>query len=411
MSGKLYYMLLSISAANGYCRRNSSIPTTSFREYRGWRSARYRSSCCRDDYPMKCVYRRITSLIFLIFTIIISLFFILTAFRIASKKDLWGDEKTGLSSSNSSSYIGLIMYGARYQGSRAPLDYIALKVLHQIREFPVLIKIPHNIYYRLNSIFFALSSGLFVIFIAHKKVTAVAGKILITGFQLSLLILALMVYYFWPHIFNFYVEMRPYALWYAIWFSLVSLYMIYGKLDIASLILWSLLAATATAAIYQISCFISCYAIIRLFKKEKLLLVLKTVLQIFTIPIFICFYYIFAFDWSFAYEGSDIYLKQFFDFWTHKEMIPLLSILGFAASIWIGEVERSGVIFLTFLVLYIISPVINYITLYHNFFFSSRQYIYYEVIYPVLLIHAALFWPKYIQKLKKSFDNVQMLWN
>jgi len=360
---------------------------------------------------MKCAHQRIISLVFLVFTIIISLFFILTAFRIASKKDLWQDEKNGLTSVNSSSYIGLIIYGAKHQGSGAPLDYIALKVLHQIREFPILIKIPHNIYYRLGSIFFALSSSLFVIFIAHKKVTAVAEKILITGFQLSLLILALLVYYFWPPIFNFYVEMRPYALWYAIWFSLVSLYVIYEKLDIASLILWSVLAATAIAAIYQIACFIFCYAIIRLFKKGKLLLVLKTIVKKFTASIFICFYYIFV-NWGYGdYGGYDIYLKQFFDFWTHKEMIPFLSILGFAASVWIGEVERSGVVFLTVLVLYIISPVINYITLYNNFFFSSRQYVYYEVIYPVLFIHTALFWPKYIKKYKKFSGNVQKLWN
>jgi len=350
-------------------------------------------------------WSRLVTISFIILVTAISGMFLQRAFAGASANDLWLDERNGIAT-RGASYVDLITGNMASQVSKAPLDYIIQKFFDQIGGLRSLSAgISPNIYYRLNSIFYIWLSGLFIMLFIFSRIRRDTRNYLVLFVQVILLASALYHYYFWHENFRYWIQMRPYALWCSLWFMILSLFLVEGRLKVRPFsVLSALLAATANAAVYQLLSFAAAFMVIQLIQKEDFFQVARTVLKIFALPMAISLYYILV-DSSTVYVWRvdfDRYLKEFFHFWTTKEMIPILSILGVFSTLGFKTLRHITVVFLAMLILYFVSPVINYVVLLRGVFFSSRHYLYYDLIYPVFLTAMAVAMPVFVQKIREQ---------
>lgn len=362
---------------------------------------------CFFDVPdtVATGWLRLATVLFIILVTVISGMFLQRALAGASANDLWLDERNGIAT-RGASYTDLITGNMASQVSRAPLDYIAQKVFDQAGGLHLLAAgVPANIYYRLNSISYIWVSGLFIMLFIFFRIRRATRNYLVLFAQIFLLATALYHYYFWHENFRYWIQMRPYALWCALWFMVLSLFLVEGRFSAWPFsVLLALLAATANAAIYQLFSFAVAFMIIQWIKKKNMLEAMRTLLKVFAVPAAISLYYILM-DRSTIYvwrSGSDEYLQEFFDFWLTKEMIPILSTLGILSTAAFRDLHHITVVFLTMLILYLISPVINHIVLSRGVFFSSRHYIYYDLIYTVFCAALAVALPVFVGKIRKQ---------
>ncbi len=349
-----------------------------------------------------CIKYRVA--FFAFFTLCLSILFITQAFQAAEKKDFWTDEDMTLNITLTRGYLDTLLKGAKTQGSPAPLEYLGLRLLNQIKPFVRSFGLPFNIYYRLNSIFYTAISGLIVMGLVinsdrhlffNKRRNQKIGAC-----HYLLLLAALALYYFMPQNFHFSVEMRPYALWNSLWMVSMVLFLFYEERKVLLSVCLTFLAMTATASVFQLSAFAASFLFVKLLHKEKLGDVLKSGLKIFIIPTIICLYYVLGTTQTWNYGKSERYWGEFFYFWTTRERIFLLPSLGLVLASVSKKFQNHIIVFLTMLVLYLISPCINYITMAKGFFFSPRQYRYYDLIYPLFLISSASLFPYYLKKMK-----------
>lgn len=361
---------------------------------------------CLFDAPQGIAkgWLRLSILLFVILVTGISAMFLRQALMGARNNDLWLDERNGINT-RSASYADLITGSMASQVSRAPLDYIGQKFFDQIAGHWLSARLPPNIYYRLNSIFYIWLSGLFITLFIFAKLCRTAQNYLVLFFQMGLLAAALFHYYFWHENFRYWIQMRPYALWCSLWFMILSLFLVEGRLRVwPFLVLFALLAATANAAIYQLFSFALAFMTVQSIQREKVSGAIRTVLKVFAVPAMISLYYILV-DYSTIYvwrSNSGEYFKEFFRFWFTKEMIPILSALGIFLTAGFEKLRHITIVFLAMLILYLISPAINYIVLLRGVFFSSRHYIYYDLIYAVFCAALAVALPVFIEKIKKQ---------
>lgn len=346
----------------------------------------------------------LATIVFVILVTWLSAMFLQRAIIGARDTSFWTDERNGMSA-RGASYSDLIAGNLASQASRAPLDYIAQKLFDEVGERLLSAGIPADIYYRLNSIFYIWSSGLFIMLFIFFRIRRDARNYLVLLAQMVFLASALYHYYFWHENFRYWIQMRPYALWCALWFMILTLFFVDGRLKVWPFtVLFTLLAATANAAIYQLFSFGLAFTVVQLIQRERVWDTMRTALKIFLIPLMVSLYYIFT-DYSTVYAWSadaDAYIKEFFHFWLTKEMIPILSVLGILITAWIKEFRNHTIVFLSVLILYLISPLINYAVVSRGIFFSSRHYLYYDLIYTVFLSSMAMVMPVYLEKIRKA---------
>lgn len=282
----------------------------------------------------------------------------------------------------------------------APLDYIALRFLVMMKKPLDSLGLADNTYYRLNSIIFSFSSGigsaLFLFFLIKKKVR----NILIFLVQAIFIILAFTVYLFWWFNIKFAIEARPYALWNSLWYLSLVLIIGQGRISFLTAIFFSLLAMAATASIFQLGCLAVCFVTFNLLDARSPREIVRVVLKYFILLLAVCGYYILINKQSLSYFRPE-YFNHFFKFWLEKEMVPILSVSGILMTVFLKECRIYTIVFSAMLLLYLASPVLNYITLSKGFLFSSRQYIFYDLIYPVFIINAALILPVYLEKIRR----------
>ena len=347
---------------------------------------------------------RIVTFIFVLILFSISLLFVFKAFNAAEKKDIWLDEAVALRETVRNYRVNLIISGGQGEGSPAPLDYIVVRILDMIRLKVKTFYLSFNVYYRLSSIFANCISGFIAALFVFLHIKKKSHNYIILLIQIIFLYLAVIVYYFWPFNFQYSIELRPYALWNSIWFMLLVDFLLKGQFKWEFRNLLILLAATQTAAVFQMASFAAGYFVFRIVEKEDIKEIMKKILKTFFIPLCVSLYYISCKRSGFNYAaGFDVYLKQFFDFWLTKEMIPILTIIGMLLTVGYKNMKHVTTVFFVMFLLYLVSPIINYVILSHNFFFSSRHYIYYDLVYPIFLISLAMMLPKYFESAAKYF--------
>lgn len=343
-------------------------------------------------------------IVFIILASGISLFFFMKAVNGAKHKELWMDEINGLSS-RSASYHDILVAGLASQVSKHPLDYVGQRLFDIVGKPLLSERMPKNVYFRLNSIIYNWFSGLLIIFVVYFRMKKDPSNYLVFLGQILCLLFALLIYYFWPYNFYHTIQMRPYALWNSLWLTVLGLFFVTKRFSWPLIVLLSLLAATAGAAFFQLCCLAVGFLVIRQIRKNDLKDTMVILVKAFSVPLMVSLYYILIdagqrYVW---YSDFDKYLKEFFQFWLDKEMVPILSAVGLLFTIQWEELRDYAVVFLTMLFLYLVSPFINYLVLVKGVFFSSRHYLYYDLIYPLFFINMALILPFYWNRIQELF--------
>ncbi|MCA9400120.1 MAG: hypothetical protein KC713_00735 [Candidatus Omnitrophica bacterium] len=338
----------------------------------------------------------------LICILCISGFFLQTAMHEASHKEFWQDENQGLNNIRIQKIWHLLKNGAGAQASPSPLDYILLRQWYQHRQSWNISGLDDKVYFRLNAIFSSLMGGSIFgcCFLLHFMRNT--KNILILFVQLACVLLALYLFYLWPFNLKYSLEMRPYALWNALWIVLMGFFILDKELNWRIEAVMILLALTATASIFQLFCFGLGYLIYKKQQGEVLYTILKRCILYFVFPILVCVYYLLVKELHFNWPDQQQNYDTFWQFWTTKEMIPILSVMGLAWSMLTNKSRHVSVCFMAMLGLYCISPLINHISLQRGFFFSSRHYLYYDLIYPIFLMGFAYCLPDVIARINKK---------
>ena len=341
-------------------------------------------------------------IIFIFLASLISFLFVVQAFHHANTKAFWTDEEMTLNITLNQSYGNILWKGAKNQGSPSPLEYLALKVLKQLKSKVHSFGLSFNTYYRLNSIFYTVISGMLVMIFASKVCIfryTDKPKIGVYLFQIICLLSALSLYYFLPENFHFAIEMRPYALWNSLWMLSLSLFMFDEKCKGWLIVSLTLLALTATASLFQLFAFALSFMIIKQIYKNPFKETLIACIQIFILPTIICLYYVLNTTQTWNYGQAERYWEEFWYFWVHSQRVFIVSVLGIILTSVSKKFQSHRIVFMTMGVLYLMAPAINYITILKGFFFSPRQYRYYPLIYPLVFMSSACVFPE----ITKSF--------
>jgi len=350
---------------------------------------------------LKQMTRKILIGLFIVAALSTAFLFVSRAFDASEKKDLWSDESWSLEHSiQKDFFLKILLKGPQGQISKAPLDYLFVKGWDSIKESAQSFGLPYNTYYRLHPIFTSCLSGLILILILFFGIKQTAPNNTFLILQSILLIWALGDYYFREHNFVFSIEMRAYSLWNAIWILTLGLYMHYQNFNKPIVGLLAALAATATASLFQMFSLGVSFMVIGKWNKKEVVHRFTTSLKVFIIPLLVCIYYLPRGGGGEA-PLFDKYLRQFFEFWVSMKIIPAFSVLGILMTWRFKQLRSHTIVFLTMLILYLISPIINYLTISRGTYFVHRHYRYYELIYPLFLISLAIAFPVYWNAAKR----------
>ncbi len=351
----------------------------------------------RDDSPF---LQRVIIVFFLFCALAVGFIFLNQAFQRAYKKPLWADEPYSLEMTVRRGNIpDMIVKGAREQASPAPLDYIFLKIYDNVRPATKALSLPESVYYRLHSVSVNFFSGLIAVFWLFRKAGKNTENYFVLLMQAFLLLAALVFYYFWYFNFQHSLEMRPYALWNALWFLVIAGYIYYGHFNRVLIVLLVLLGLTSSGAIFQMAGLMAAVFITRIINKEKPAGIVLDILKKFSLPVLICLYYI-SKQSGYDYDAAKAqqYYREFYHFWITKEMVPILSSTAILFAYRLRTLRPLTVIALSYLILYLLSPVFNALVISKGQYFSSRQYLFYDLIYPLFLIVLAMTLPVYFKK-------------
>ncbi|MBF0485360.1 MAG: hypothetical protein HQL16_02485 [Candidatus Omnitrophica bacterium] len=315
----------------------------------------------------------------------------------ARGKDFWVDEKFGLEGTvRPASYYQLLTRGARGQGSAAPLDYVFIKALDQVYQ-KSFAYIPHNVYYRLNSTFWDLALGLLVAFLFLYAFYRKTDNNAIIIMQLVLIGTALLTFYFKKDNMYFAGEMRPYALWNSLWYVMLALVMLRVS-KIWIFLTGIFLAFTSLGALMQIPALALVYFTFEVIDQKRPAAALREAALVFGLPFLIAVFYALQGD-KFGYIASAAdyqrYQNEFFSFWVSKWRVPFISGAGILLTAWNRQWRGCTAVFVTMLLLYGMAPALNYKILSSSFFFTSRQYLYYDLVFPLFYLMLALVLPEY----------------
>lgn len=347
----------------------------------------------------------VVTLSFYIFSLLLAAAFLSRAFQCSAKKNISGDESFTLEATiRKENFWQVVWRGHPEQYSNVPLDFIFIKVYDDMRDSVQSFGLPKNVYYRLHPILSSVIAGLFAAFLLFHHVRKnVANHLIFLG-QACLLWAALGFYYFWYFNFQYSIEMRPYALWNALWFATLALYMYYGRVNGVMVLMFCLLSAASNGSVFQITALFAAVLLVSvLLERESLKSIMPRLAKTAVAPavIFLFYYLRQAPIGSGDTEQAQQYYREFYQFWFTKEMVPILSILGILLTLPFGPLRPVTTVFVCTMMLYLASPLINHLVISKGSYFSSRHYIYYDLIFPLFLMHGAVALPVYYQQLRK----------
>lgn len=330
-----------------------------------------------------------------------------TALKRSSAKAFWTDEKFGLNDTvRTNSVAQLLVSGAPGQGSPAPLDYIFLRILDNVRIPFHLEWVPFNVYYRLNSIFWTFGAGAVTTFVYFFYFRSNTGNYLIFLFQMILLSQALAHFYFRHEILHYAMETRPYALWNALWYGFMAFFLFYRDFNRALLLISTALALTSSGALFQLSAFVLCRFVFLFLTTREFIPALKKTMIEFSLPLLISIYYTSRcphFGYSTSVDSYQTYLKEFWAFWADKSRTIIFAVFGIIMTLFDQKWRPCSIVFLTIILLYILSPLCNLAILSKGLFFTPRQYLYYDQTLSIFLLGLSLMLPDYWKMLKGHY--------
>jgi len=320
----------------------------------------------------------------------------------AQTKAFWLDETSGLTGAVAkNSYGELLAKGAeRSEANPAPLDYMALKVFEDLKARVHAFGMSDEVYYRLWPNFMMIFGGLVVVVLFAVDIVGSPIVHEIKIFQLILLLFLPLLYLYRPQTYHYAAESRPYALWFALWLMAVALCSRPRIHKWALGICLSLMAMTMVGSIFQIVAMAMAFGIVHL-RQQGWRQTLMEGLQVFTLPLALVMFYGSHGQYGHGQlEPPDVSWHRFFTMWGHEVLMVSL-LLACCLSLWFAS--RTGVMSvgpLAAIIVFLMGPAIVQLTLSKGYFFTERQYIYYDA-------HRSVFWlslinilPFYVEKIK-----------
>lgn len=337
------------------------------------------------------------TVLFLILLGLIALFSLSSVYE-SSQKKMWLDESYGYNISIQRSFSTLLVKGETNQGSPAPLDYIIQRSMMKLRGKANLSEIPPLVYYRFFPLFavvFAFLLGLVYCLYELTKETKDRSKVLLGFF---ILILAALNYFSMLDVYYFTKEFRPYALWDSLYFfSLVMLLLGRNRSLAISL---SLLALSATASFFQILAIALAFTLTELLDSKSTKSSIRKAFNIFIAPMLISFFYCIKVR-TFNYPPPQWF--EFLVYWGLQCLKAFPYLYFSLLACWNKKENRSYARPLYAITsMYLFGPLLFFLTLKKGFFFTGRQYIYYDLTQSICLFTLALCAPAYLRNHKKS---------
>lgn len=326
----------------------------------------------------------------------------------AENKEFWGDEIYSLKRTvHEFSYLGLIGKAAILtEANPAPLDYIFTKGLKDIKQAVGSFGVSDKVYYRLWANFAMVFCGFLVICLFARNILHSSTLNSIKMFQLLLLIFLPFVYLYRPLTYHYAAEMRPYSLWFALWFICIGICSLPRVNKFILALCLSLLAMTMVGSVFQILAVGIAYFAVR-WRQDGGKQAGMDSLQVFIVPVLLVVFY--AYPAAYGHRAHDPWVvswHQFYELWSHEAIIvPML--LASIGLLYQAKQAQSMIIGpLAVLIVFLMGPLIVLTTLSRGYFFTERQYIYYDA-------HRAVFWlslinllPFYLEKIKDQKKRV-----
>jgi len=334
---------------------------------------------------------------FLIFFLSLAFIFFLDQFHLSARDNFSVDELFGIKhSARGSTFTRLISQGADGQGSPSPLDYLAVKILDQIRNDVHWFGLRPKVYYRLFAIVVTALGCFYIAGMLMFLILKNQESLWIKAVQLLLLLEVAFVFFFSEGVHYWAHQTRPYALWNTLWMVVLAMSFLKklpNRVLITSLVV---LSFSAIASIYQIGLMAIVYFFIDFEKGTAVKKRFKETLKVFGAPLMIIFYYAMHIgNWDYPYdEGA---WDRFIRFWLSH--IEILFLMGTAALLCFlkDENKKYAIAPLSSLLLYLIGPFIFVLTQMSGFFYDKRQFIYYDLTTAIFILTIMHCIPAYLR--------------
>lgn len=344
------------------------------------------------------------------FVVVVSIsgIFVIDRMIAARTKMMWVDENFNIKRSIRpvTSYRHLFLKGPEGQGSPTPLDYALVKILDQNRQKFQWFHLHPNIYYRLVALGSTVGSVLYVCLLFLRDILRKRQSLGVTALQLILLCLVPIAYLFSQFMMHYAVEVRPYALWNALWLmALATTLSDSRRRNIYFGGILILLALTSTGAIFQIMILMAIYTLVRFFEIQSVKRVVFEVLTVFMVPIIITLYYILLKSgWGIRFEEQ--WTRDFYTLW--NQYFITLPLLGIVTGIcWLKKETRIySVAPLAVMGLYTVGPVIFMLLKRAQTLYNLRYFIYYCVMGPIFILTLIKVLPSGLVLIKNKWGRI-----
>lgn len=316
----------------------------------------------------------------------------------AAQSPLWLDENFNVKRSiRPATYASLLFEGPEGQASPAPLDYVLCKFLDDHRESWHWLGLHPRVYYRLvaNGVTCLVAVLIFTFFM--RDIRRASYAFWIKGLQCTVLLLAEIAFLFDFSVRLYAAEMRPYALWNALWMLILAV----GLRTQRPGLWWKgalvLLALSSTAAIFQIGLLALAFGLAGFSSTIVWRVRVQELLSYFLLPFIILLYYLMN-TTSYAYPFQAAYVTKFFQLWEYNFIaIALMGWIGISALN--QKTHRRYVpVIATVVALYLCGPLIFKLIMHKGLYFHRRFFIYYGLSSAIFLLAAVQCLPVYCQR-------------
>jgi hypothetical protein len=321
----------------------------------------------------------------------------LTSFAVgltrANRTTLRGDEIVTLTQYlRAQSLRDLIVKGAAQQVSPAPLLYLADATLDVSRGRLNYLGLTPQGYMRLPSLVFTAGLGLAAALAVGLRIRKQNGTLL----QYFFVLCGLAIFYFHPKVFAFAGTERPYGLWNGLWLFLLAWLLGRPPAPRVPLIVLSLMAATATAACFQILAVGIALVVVRRVEGKSAKEILKEGALLLALPAAIGAYYALRSEQA-SYEelGYGEKIPRFLRFW----LLGNLHVwIAGGAMTWLAlkrpALRELAIPPVALTALIIVMPLVFTLAHMKGYTMVSRQYIWTSTAVPLALFFTAIAWPE-----------------
>jgi hypothetical protein len=329
---------------------------------------------------------------FLIALSLLSLTFFCCGLQRTNWSTLRGDEVVTLTQYQRSQSIGdLIAHGAKSQVSPAPLLYVVDLILDLSRAKLNYLGLNPPGYYRLPSLLFTAALGFGAALVVGLKLREGGAPL-----QYLFVLCGLAVFYFHPKVFALACTERPYGLWVGLWLFAVAWLLGRPPKPAVPLAILSMLAATATAACFQILAIGIALVIVRRVEGKSAKEILKEGALVLALPAVIGVYYALRSSDA-SYEERDFAERtpHFLRFWLLSNLH--VWIAG-GAMTWLAlkrpALRSLAIPHVALTALIIVMPLVFTLSHMRGYSMVSRQYLWTSTAVPLALFFAAIAWPE-----------------